>query len=433
MNNQDNKKRVTPKLRFPEFQTTLGWDTFKLNDVSTRILDKVGDKKLMPISITAGVGIVSQEEKFGKNISGKQYKNYLILNKGDFVYNKGNSKKYPQGAIYYLDKWEKVAAPNVFLCFRLKSDQVHGFYQGYFDNNAHGVQLQKYITSGARSDRLLNISADTFFNLSFAIPDPKEQQKIADCLSSIDELINFREQKLAALKQHKKGLMQQLFPSHNDLQASKQASKQAIVYPKLRFPQFKDCKGWEVVRISDLLVEKKRSVKLENETEYCLVTVKRRHGGITLREIAKGKEIKVQSQFRVFKNDFLISKRQIVHCACGVLPEELDGSIVSNEYSVLNAKENVNIAFFNYFCRQPIVEKSFLDCSSGIVIEKMLFKLEKWMKQEFYFPKNPKEQQAIADCLSSLDRLIDEEKEQIGRLKDHKKGLMQQLFPIFRN
>ena len=54
----------------------------------------------------------------------------------------------------------------------------------------------------------------------------------------------------------------------------------------------------------------------------CLVTVKRRHGGITLREVAKGKEIKVQSQFRVFTDDFLISKRQIVHCACGVLPEE---------------------------------------------------------------------------------------------------------------
>ena len=433
MDKQDDKQEhVIPKLRFPEFQTTLGWDTFKLKDVSTRILDKVGDKKLMPISITAGVGIVSQEEKFGKNISGKQYKNYLILNKGDFVYNKGNSKKYPQGAIYYLDKWEKVAAPNVFLCFRLKSDQVHGFYQGYFDNNAHGIQLQKYITSGARSDGLLNISADTFFNLSFAIPDPKEQQKIADCLSSIDELIELQEQKLAALKQHKKGLMQQLFPSHNDLQASKQASKQ-IVYPKLRFPQFKDCKGWEVVRISDLLVEKKRPVKLENETEYCLVTVKRRHGGITLREVAKGKEIKVQSQFRVFTDDFLISKRQIVHCACGVLPEELDGSIVSNEYSVLNAKENVNITFFNYFCHQPIVEKSFLDCSSGIVIEKMLFKLDEWMKQEFYFPKNPKEQQAIAECLSSLDKLISEENEQIGRLKDHKKGLMQQLFPIFRS
>ena len=51
------------------------------------------------------------------------------------------------------------------------------------------------------------------------------------------------------------------------------------------------------------------------------------------------------------------------------------------------------------------------------------------MKQEVYFPKNPKEQQAIADCLSSLDKLINEENEQIGRLKDHKKGLMQQLLP----
>ena len=59
----------------------------------------------------------------------------------------------------------------------------------------------------------------------------------------------------------------------------------------------------------------------------------------------------------------------------------------------------------------------------------MLFKLDEWMKQEVYFPKNPKEQQAIADCLSSLDKLINEENEQIGRLKDHKKGLMQQLLP----
>ena len=183
------------------------------------------------------------------------------------------------------------------------------------------------------------------------------------------------------------------------------------------------------MKISDLLVEKKRPIKLEEEAEYTLVTVKRRYGGITLREKSKGKEIKVQSQFKVLKDDFLISKRQIVHCACGVLPEELNGSIVSNEYSVLNAKKDVNIKFLNYFFQQKIVEKSFLDCSSGIVIEKMLFKLEQWMKQEFYFPRDPKEQQAIADCLSSIDKLISEENEHIGRLKTHKKGLMQQLFP----
>lgn len=422
MNKQDDKQeRVIPKLRFPEFQTTLGWDKdilgnlfaerSKKNNLEKTVLAATQDKGVIPYELMEKSVIRDR-----KNLGG-----YKLVLPEDFVI----SLRSFEGGFEY-SKYEGIISP-AYVVLYPKIKIYNYFFRIYFKQDSFIQQIQNSLNNSLRDGK--SISYKQASTLSIALPQIEEQQKIADCLSSIDELINFREQKLAALKQHKKGLMQQLFPSHNDLQAS----KQAIVYPKLRFPQFKDCKGWEVVRISDLLVEKKRSVKLENETEYCLVTVKRRHGGITLREIAKGKEIKVQSQFRVFKNDFLISKRQIVHCACGVLPEELDGSIVSNEYSVLNAKENVNIAFFNYFCRQPIVEKSFLDCSSGIVIEKMLFKLEKWMKQEFYFPKNPKEQQAIADCLSSLDRLIDEEKEQIGRLKDHKKGLMQQLFPKFRN
>ena len=422
MNKQDDKQeRVIPKLRFPEFQTTLGWDKdilgnlfaerSKKNNLEKTVLAATQDKGVIPYELMEKSVIRDR-----KNLGG-----YKLVLPEDFVI----SLRSFEGGFEY-SKYEGIISP-AYVVLYPKIKIYNYFFRIYFKQDSFIQQIQNSLNNSLRDGK--SISYKQASTLSIALPQIEEQQKIADCLSSIDELINFREQKLAALKQHKKGLMQQLFPSHNDLQASKQASKQAIVYPKLRFPQFKDCEGWRVVRISDLLVEKKRPVKLENETEYCLVTVKRRHGGITLREVAKGKEIKVQSQFRVFTDDFLISKRQIVHCACGVLPEELDGSIVSNEYSVLNAKENVNITFFNYFCHQPIVEKSFLDCSSGIVIEKMLFKLDEWMKQEFYFPKNPKEQQAIADCLSSLDKLISEENEQIGRLKDHKKGLMQQLFP----
>ena len=435
MNNQDNKKRVTPKLRFPKFQTTLGWEVTQLKFICD----------------------VLQGNVFPEALQGKKSGKYPFFKVSDISRSIIDSNGHLSKAANYVDEGDvsKLKAkiiPKNSTVFAKIGEALRLNRRAYtqseclIDNNIAALkatgkandyfiyQLSQLIDlNNYFAGAVPSVNKSTLENIEISFPEIKEQQKIADCLSSIDELINLREQKLTALKQHKKGLMQQLFPSHNDLQASKQASKQAIVYPKLRFPQFKDCKGWEVVRISDLLVEKKCPVKLENETEYCLVTVKRRHGGITLREVAKGKEIKVQSQFRVFTDDFLISKRQIVHCACGVLPEALDGSIVSNEYSVLNAKENVNITFFNYFCHQPIVEKSFLDCSSGIVIEKMLFKLDEWMKQEFYFPKNPKEQQAIADCLSSLDKLISEENEQIGRLKDHKKGLMQQLFPIFRN
>jgi type I restriction enzyme S subunit len=69
-----------------------------------------------------------------------------------------------------------------------------------------------------------------------------------------------------------------------------------------------------------------------------------------------------------------------------------------------------------------------MQCSVGIVIEKMLFKLERWLKREFYFPSLG-EQQRIAECLSALDNLIAAQSRKIDVLNNHKKGLTQQLFP----
>ncbi|HSI20794.1 MAG TPA: restriction endonuclease subunit S, partial [Verrucomicrobiae bacterium] len=138
--------------------------------------------------------------------------------------------------------------------------------------------------------------------------------------------------------------------------------------------------------------------------------------------------IKVKTQFTVRTDDFLISKRQIVHNACGLVPSYLDGSIVSNEYSVLTPREGCDIRFFSYFAQQRQVSKSFLDSSVGIVIEKMLFKLEWWLNHEFLFP-SVREQERIASCLGSLDTLINEQAKKLDTLKTHKQGLMQGLFP----
>jgi type I restriction enzyme S subunit len=204
-------------------------------------------------------------------------------------------------------------------------------------------------------------------------------------------------------------------------------SNNSKLTPKLRFPEFR--KGaWVKRMIGDVLHETSRPIEMDDDTEYYLVTVKRRYGGVVSREVLKGSAIKVKSQFLVEKNDFLISKRQIVHNACGLVPGSLHGSIVSNEYSVLTPRENCSVGFFNYFAQQPAVSKSFLDSSVGIVIEKMLFKLDWWLKHEFLFPA-PAEQQKIADCLSSLDELIAAEGRKWESLRAYKKGLMQQLFP----
>lgn len=260
------------------------------------------------------------------------------------------------------------------------------------------------------------INSSDLSEIKTEIPKIEEQQKIADCLFSLDDLITAQNQKVEALKQQKKGLMQQLFPAEGE------------TVPKLRFQEFESSGPWTLKSVDDVLTEKSRAIDMLDHRNYRLVTVKRRYGGVVIREVLKGELIKVKTQFLLEADDFLISKRQIVHCACGLVPKNLEGSIVSNEYSVLRVKENNDVGFFNYFCQQPIVSSSFLECSSGIVIEKMLFKLNQWLKREFLFP-GYHEQQIIADCLSSLDQLIITQTQQLEDYKTHKKGLMQQLFP----
>lgn len=198
--------------------------------------------------------------------------------------------------------------------------------------------------------------------------------------------------------------------------------------PKLRFPEFLDEPAWDKKKIGDLVIESPRPIEMQDEEEYSLITVKRRYGGVVSRDTLQGKSIKVKSQFLVKENDFVISKRQIVHNACGLVPKELDGSIVSNEYSVLIPQKNCDIVFFNYFSQQPQVSKSFLLSSVGIVIEKMLFKLDTWLSKKFYFP-TLLEQQKIADCLTSLDELITAQSQKVEALQAYKKGLMQNFFP----
>ncbi len=205
---------TTPRLRFPGF--TGEWEEKKLGEVCERLIDKVGGLTLVPISVSAGIGIISQKERFGKNISGKQYKNYIHITKGDYCYNKGNSKQFPQGCIYELKDFIEAAAPNAFISFRFYDNVCSHFFNGYFDQNYHGKQLAQYITSGARSDGLLNLNAEDFFKIKFMVPKTlAEQQKIAECLSSMDNMIASESAKLDALKDHKKGLMQQLFPQPN--------------------------------------------------------------------------------------------------------------------------------------------------------------------------------------------------------------------------
>lgn len=413
-----NKKQpLVPRLRFPEFKNTAEWQSPTLGEVSEPVEERVGERKLTPVSISAGIGFVPQAEKFGRDISGSQYKLYTVVRDGDFVYNKGNSLKFPQGCVYDLQGWGEVAAPNVFICFRLKNGYENGFYRQCFERNVHGIQLRKHITSGARSNGLLNISKEAFYGVAIPVPSHAEQQKIADCLSSLDDLIAAETQKLGTLKTHKKGLMQQLFPREGE------------TVPRLRFPEFREAGEWDESTLSDIATISSGTTPLRANPEF--------YEGGTIPWV----------KTTDLNNSFIDSTEEC---------------ITPQAKATINPVGSVLVAMYGGFkqigrtgyLRIPAATNQALSVLR-VKSDKMLpiylltwlnAKVDDWKRIASSSRKDPNitgsdvasfpirfplplEQERIADCLSSFDDLITAHSQKLDTLKAHKKGLMQQLFP----
>lgn len=204
------QRLLSGKQRLPGFSEL--WEKVKLGEITDQISKSVGELKIQTASISAKIGFVPQTKKFGRDISGEQYSKYTLIEKGDFSYNKGNSKTYPQGCAYRLKDFEKIAVPNVFISFKAKEDILcPEFIEQFFIGNFHGRLLRKVITSSVRDNGLLNLNVNDFFGIPIYLPASLSEQKaIADILSKADEEINLLTRKLSALKSQKKGLMQKL-------------------------------------------------------------------------------------------------------------------------------------------------------------------------------------------------------------------------------
>lgn len=183
---------------------------------------------------------------------------------------------------------------------------------------------------------------------------------------------------------------------------------------------------WTIKKMKQWISLEERPVTLQDDEDYELVTVRRAYGGVDSRGIYKGKDVLVKTYFSVAKDDFIISKRQIAHGACGLVPEKLHGAVVSNEYNVFKANEGTNIHFFNLMMQLPHYKRLFYLMSDGVHIEKLLFKTGDWMKRSLAMPPLP-EQKKIAEILSAQDKLIALKEKLIDEKKLQKKYLMQQL------
>jgi len=418
---------LVPKLRFPNFKDTGDWTTATLGTLVKISVERVGAQVAMPMSITSGVGLVSQMEKFGRVIAGSSYANYLLLKTGDFAYNKSATKDYPEGFICLYTGDELAAVPNsIFTCFRISGDSLASTFLNFqFLNNLHGKWLRNFIEVGARAHGSLSIADRDL--LAIPIPMPagntgfQEQQRIADCLGSLDELMAAQARKVEGLKAHKKGLMQQLFPQEGETQ------------PRLRFPEFLDAGEWVEVALGEscdrIMDGTHFSPKSTAGTRPYLTSKNVRDGFIDLSNlsyISEEDHLEIYKKCPVKMHDVLLTKDGANTGNCAINNLDFEFSLLSS-VAVLRGKPNLILQRFllQSMLSDSIQSLIFGSISGQAITRITLTKIAAFSISVTSLP----EQQRIADCLTSLDDLITAESTKLSALKTHKKGLMQQLFP----
>ncbi len=414
-----DSRTLTPKLRFPEFRKP--WDEVPLGHLAQSLSDRVGTTPCIPYTVTSGVGLLSQEDKFGRTIAGNSLRNYIRLRKDDFAYNKSATKAFPEGYIarHMIDA--KAAVPNsIFTCFRVDSEKIEPAYLDFlFAGNLHGRWLCKFLTVGARAHGSLNVSDDDLMALPVPLPSTAEQRKIAACLGSLDEWIGAESAKLEALRSHKKGLMQQLFPRPGESR------------PRLRFPEFHNAGEWETKTLGDIFDTATGGTPERTVKAYW-------HGGIPWVTTSL-------VDFNVIDHtDETISDVGLEKSAAKMFPK---GTILMALYGQGKTRGKVAMlgieATTNQACA-AILPTDAVDQTYAFLYLAGRYdeiralsnaggqeNLSQGLLRElpFAFPKDGAEQQRIAACLSTLDALLSATSRKVEALKHHKKGLMQHLYP----
>ena len=407
---------LLPKLRFPGFSAPWTFEPIA-NVLKEHKLKNTAGRDVFSVSMEFGV--VNQIELLGRSFAAADTSHYTIGRRYDIVYTKSPLKAFPFGIVKQCKFDGEVALSPLYGVFAPINPHLGLLIEAYFESpNRANSFLSPLCQKGAKNT--LQITNATFLSGRLPLPaQPPEQQEIADCLSSVDELIAAQARKVDALKTHKKGLMQQLFP------------REGATQPRLRFPEFDAAADWEVQPLESLADRGSGHTPSKNCPEYygggikwvSLADSKRLDGGLIFKtetEIS-AQGIKKSSAVLHPAGTVLISRDAGVGKSA-VMAEPM---AVSQHFIVWTCHAHLLSNWFLYYQLQemkPVFER----IATGSTIKTIGLP---FFKELTIAVPTVAEQQRIAACLSSLDALITAKTQKLEALKTHKKGLMQQLFP----
>lgn len=435
---------IVPKLRFPEFESDGEWKEKRLDEVAE--------------IVTGSTPKTSETENYGgsklfvspADISNKRYIDSTIKTLTGLGLSK--SRIIPENCVLFVCIGSTIGkiAQNKIECATNQQinslipfgDNNNNFIYSLLENNS------RYIASLSAQQAVPLINKSEFSAIKLHFPkNPKEQQKIANCLSSLDEVITAENEKLDLLKDHKKGLLQQLFPNslnHDskrlkddlDFQNSKKSSHQANPknqgadnVPRFRFPEFKNDGDWEAKLIKEACNKPfSGGTPKSNNSNY--------YGGdipfIRSAEINKETtELFLTEEGFQNSSAKMVKRGDVLIAMYGansgdVAISKIDGAI--NQAILCLRSRTHNPFLFQYLIfKKDFINNTYLQGGQGNLSGDIIKSIE------LLFPQNPREQERIANCLSAADELIEAQAQKITQLQEHKKGLLQQLFPTIND
>jgi type I restriction enzyme S subunit len=385
----ETKNKLVPRFRFPEFQNAGEWEVKRVGDVAVVYQPKTisqTDLKDKGYLVYGANGVIGYYDQYNHETS-----QIAIACRGSScgTVNFTEPKSWITGNAMVVNTDGYVDIDKKFLFYQLFASSFTYLITG---------SGQPQITGNVKKHKV-------------SVPSLPEQEKIASCLSSIDEVITGEQQKLKLLKQHKKGLLQNLFPQEGE------------TVPKLRFKEFENSGEWEEKKLIQIATYVNDKMPIENlsinsyiSTENLLAD----YAGVTL-----ASKLPSSGNFTKYqKGDILVSN--IRPYLKKVWFADKDGAC-SNDVIVIRSGTFVSDKLLSYLLKNDAFISYIMKGAEGVKMPRG----DKDSIKEYpiLYPKDKTEQQKIASCLSSLDDLITAQTQKIEQLQRHKKGLLQGLFP----
>ena len=426
-------KRLVPELRFPEFREAGEWEKSPLSKYVS--------------SLDAGVSVVSGDRPAGTNEVGilktsavtdglfNPLENKVVLDKGELrrvkepvsgnsiIISRMNTPALVGANAYVSDSLENIFLPDRLWAAKPRRNTSMRFLAFVLGSEKGRTGLSE-LASGT-SGSMKNITKPDVLALEITAPLFAEQQKIADCLSSLDDLIAAQAKKIEAFKAHKKGLMQQLFPAEGE------------TVPCLRFPEFRDAGEWGKGQLITLSNEPLSNGVFNDPKKvgvgYKLINVSDMYIDTAIDEDCLFLLELSPSEFEVNQvkhGDIFFTRSSLVKSGIAVSNIYLgNSSDVTFDGHLIRFRANANKViplFAHYLFKTAPIRAQLIARGKSATMTTIS---QKDVASVVLFYPDKVEQQKIADCLTSLDDLITAQTEKIEALKTQKQGLMQGLFP----